>query len=444
MTATLAPAPTPPTLRRTLGIFGRPFRTVPEYLRAISREHGPIVKFSNPLVNYFFVDDARYLEEIFVTKSASFMKGRGTQRLRALLGDGLLTAVQPEHLKHRRLVQPAFHRSRIDAFGEVIVGYTRDRVERWTPGSTIDVHHETMQLALEIVARTLFGSDLSNEKQTISDALDDALEVFPLMLMPFSELIENLPIPPILRFKRARAQLDRVVYDMMRAHRADGDDRGDLLSMLMESEDENGVGFSDVQVHDEALTILLAGHETTANALAWTIYLLQRNPQIEEKLYAHVAEVLGDRDATIDDFPKLEYVRAVVSEAMRIYPPAWLTGRRALEDTTIGAYEVRKGEIVLVSQYVTHRNPRYWDAPERFDPDRWLAGPPKEKFAYFPFGGGNRLCIGERFAWLELVLGIATMIRRVRFDRIDALDVEPEPLVTMRPKSPVYAKVTRR
>jgi cytochrome P450 len=371
------------------------------------------------------------------------MKGRGTQRLRALLGDGLLTAVQPEHLKHRRLVQPAFHRSRIDAFGEVIVGYTRDRVESWTPGSTIDVHHETMQLALEIVARTLFGSDLSSEKQTISDALDDALEVFPLMLMPFSELIENLPIPPILRFKRARAQLDRVVYDMMRAHRADADDRGDLLSMLMEST-EDGVGFTDVQVHDEALTILLAGHETTANALAWTIYLLQRNPEIEEKLYAHVSEVLGDRDATIDDFPKLDYVRAVASEAMRIYPPAWLTGRRALEDTTIGDYEVRKGEIVLVSQYVTHRNPRYWDAPERFDPDRWLAGPPKEKFAYFPFGGGNRLCIGERFAWLELVLGIATMIRRVRFDRIDALDVEPEPLVTMRPKSPVYAKVTRR
>jgi cytochrome P450 len=231
----------------------------------------------------------------------------------------------------------------------------------------------------------------------------------------------------------------------MRAHRADAesDDRGDLLSMLMEST-EDGVGFTDVQVHDEALTILLAGHETTANALAWTIYLLQRNPDIEAKLYAHVAEVLGDRDATIDDFPKLDYVRAVASEAMRIYPPAWLTGRRALEDTTIGDYEVRKGEIVLVSQYVTHRNPRYWDAPERFDPDRWLAGPPKEKFAYFPFGGGNRLCIGERFAWLELVLGIATMIRRVRFDRIDALDVEPEPLVTMRPKSPVYAKVTRR
>ena len=444
MTTAIATAPMPPTLRRTLGIFGRPFRTVPEYLRAISAQYGPIVKFSNPIVSYFFVDDARYLEEVFVTKSASFMKGRGTQRLKALLGDGLLTAVQPEHLKHRRLVQPAFHRSRIDAFGDVIVGYTRDRVENWTPGSTIDVHHETMQLALEIVARTLFGSDLSHEKQTISDALDDALEVFPLMLMPFSEVLENLPIPPILRFKRARAQLDRVVYDMMRAHRADGEDKGDLLSMLMESSDEDGVRFTDVQVHDEALTILLAGHETTANALAWTFYLLQRNPEIEEKLHAHIVEVLGDRDAGVDDVPKLEYVRAVVSEAMRIYPPAWLTGRRALEDTTIGEYAVRKGEIVLVSQYVTHRNPRYWDAAERFDPDRWLAGPPKEKFAYFPFGGGNRLCIGERFAWLELILAVSTMVRRVRFDRIDALDVDAEPLVTMRPKSPVYAKVTRR
>jgi cytochrome P450 len=431
-----------PTLR-TLGIFGRPFNEVPEYLRAISREHGPIVKFANPLTTYYFIDDAHYAEELFVSKSSSFMKGRGTQRLKALLGDGLLTAVQPEHLKNRRLVQPAFHRSRIDAFGDVIVNYTRTRVESWKPGATIDVHHETMQLALDIVARTLFGSDLTSEKQTISDALDDALEVFPLMLMPFSELVENLPLPPILRFKRARRELDRVVYDMMRKRRAEGADGGDLLSMLLSTE-EDGAGFTDVQVHDEALTILLAGHETTANALAWTFYLLQRNPDIETKLLAHIADVLGDRDPVLEDFPKLDYVRAVASEAMRIYPPAWLTGRRALEDTTIGDFPIRKGEIVLVSQYVTHRNPRYWDEPDRFDPERWMEGSPKEKFAYFPFGGGNRLCIGERFAWLELVFAIATIVRRVKFERIDALDIAPEPLVTMRPKSPVFARVTPR
>lgn len=441
MTALVAP----PTLRRTLGIFGRPFFEVPEYLRTISRDNGPFVRFSNPLTTYSFIDDAGYAEELFVSKSGAFMKGRGTQRLKALLGDGLLTAVQPEHLKHRRIVQPAFHRSRIDAFGEVIVRFTRDRVRGWPVGSTIDVHHETMQLALDIVARTLFGSDLSHEKQTISDALDDALEVFPLMLMPFSELLENLPIPPILRFRRARAALDRVVYDMMREHRADGTDRGDLLSMLIESTDDDGARFTDVQIHDEALTILLAGHETTANALAWTFYLLQRHPEIEAMLHAHVSSVLGDRDPGIDDFAKLDYVRAVVSEAMRIYPPAWLTGRRALEDTTIGEYAVSEGEIVLVSQYVTHRNPRYWDDPDRFDPERWTNGRgPKEKFAYFPFGGGNRLCIGERFAWLELVLAVATIVRHVRFERTNDLDIEPEPLVTMRPKSPVYAKVVAR
>ena len=433
----------PPTLRRTLGIFGRPFSEVPEYLRGVSREHGPFVRFQTPIQTYSFIDDAGYAEELFVSKSGSFKKGRGTQRLKALLGDGLLTAAQPEHLKHRRLVQPAFHRSRIDAFADIIVDFTRRRVENWTPGSTIDVHHETMQLALDIVARTLFGSDLSHEKQTISEALDDALEVFPLMLMPFSEVLENLPIPAILRFKRARRDLDRVVYEMMRQHRSDGVDRGDLLSMLLDSE-EDGVAFTDLQVHDEALTILLAGHETTANALAWTFYLLQRNPDVEAKLVAHVRAVLGERDAALDDFAKLEYVRAVVSEAMRLYPPAWLTGRRALEETSIGEYPVRKGELVLVSQYVTHRNPRYWDDPDRFDPERWIAGPPKAKFAYFPFGGGNRLCIGERFAWLELVFAVATIVRRVTFERVDALDVEPEPLVTMRPKSPVFGRVVRR
>jgi len=433
----------PPTLRG-LGLFGRPFDEVPEYLRAISREYGPFVRFKNPWRTYYFTDDAAYIEEVLVTKSPAFMKGRGTQRLQALLGKGLLTAVQPEHIKHRRLVQPAFHKTRIDACASIVVASTLGRISRWRAGEIVELHQETMELALEIVARALFGSDLSGDMTTIARALNDALEQFPAMLRPFSEIFDHVPTRGRLRFWRGKRDLDRIVYRLMEEHRRDGRDLGDLLSMLIESREADGERLSESQIRDEALTILLAGHETTANAMSWTFYLLQRHPDVEEKLRAHVDAVLGGRDATLEDFNALDYVRAVVSESMRLYPPAWLTGRKALMDTTIGPYPMKKNEFVLVSQYVTHRNARYWRDPDTFDPDRWKNGAPKERFAYFPFGGGNRLCIGERFAWLEAVLAIATIVQRVRLERVDEGDVNYEPLVTLRPAGPVRAKVAER
>ncbi len=421
-----------------------PFEQMPEFLRGISGKHGPIVRFRYPLRSMYFIDDASMLADVFVAKGTSFKKGRGTERLSRLLGRGLLTAEQPEHLQHRRFVQPAFHKKRIDACATVMVDASRRRVDAWRDGQTVEVDAETMHLALEIVATALFGSDLSGDMDAIGRALDTSISSFPFAMMPFSEIFDDIPIPITVRFKAARKTLDEIVYRMMAEHRATGRDAGDLLSMLLADQADTGVSMSDEQIRDEALTILLAGHETTANAIAWTFYLLQRHPAVEAKLHAHLDAVLGDRDPTLDDLPRLNFVHALFSEVMRLYPPAWITARRALETTSVNAYPIAKDDIVMVSQYVTHRNPRYWTDPLRFDPDRWLAGAPAEKFAYFPFGGGNRLCIGERFAWMEGQLAIATIARRVRLAPVDDAPVAAQPFVTLRPKTAIRARVEVR
>ncbi len=422
----------------------RPFATLPAFFAEIARRHGPIVRFRNLFANVYFIDDPALLEEVFVSKAASYKKGRGTERLRMLLGNGLLTAQQPEHLAHRRLVQPAFHKRRIDACADVMVAAAARRAVAWVDGETIEVDREMLQLALEIVAKALFGSDLAADVATVGESLDTAIQAFPFAMLPFSEVFDHLPVPATVRLRKARAALDAIVYRMLAEHRASRRDSGDLLSMLLASRDEAGAAMDDRQIRDEALTILLAGHETTANAMAWAFYLLQRHPDVAAKLHAHLEAVLGDRDPTLDDLPQLDYVRAVFAETMRLYPPAWITARRALEATSLGAQPVAKNDIVIVSQYVTHRNPRLWPWPERFDPERFIGAPPPERFAYFPFGGGNRRCIGERFAWMEGVLAIATIARRVRLELVDPAPVATQPFVTLRPGSAIRARVVRR
>lgn len=436
-------SPPIPTLSGTI-FLRQPFASMPAFLRGISQQYGPIVRFRYPWRSMYFVDDAAMLQDVFINNAADFKKGRGTERLSRLLGNGLLTAAQPEHLQHRRLVQPVFHKKRIDACAEVMVDATRRRVDAWTPGATIEIDREAMALALEIVATALFGSNLTDDMAKIGHALDVSIATFPFAMLPFSQIFDEIPIPITRRFNAARDTLDGIVYRMMAEHRASGRDTGDLLSMLMASCDDGDAGMNDKQIRDEALTILLAGHETTANAIAWTFYLLGRHPEIEARLHAHLDTVLGDRDPTLDDVPKLEYVRALFAEVMRMYPPAWITARRALVDTHVEAYPIAKDDIVIVSQFVTHHNARYWPDPDRFDPERFVSGMPDEKFAYFPFGGGNRLCIGERFAWMEGMLAIATIARRVRLVPLDTEPVAANPSVTFRPSTRIRARVESR
>jgi cytochrome P450 len=433
----------PPTLPG-LQLLRRRFGNMPEFFRETSREHGPIVRFRGPFRSYYFIDDPAFIEELFVQRGADFMKGRGAERLTRLLGRGLLTARQPEHLIHRRMVQPAFHRARIDGWAHAMVSSARARAASWQPGATVEIDREMNRLALEIVAKALFGTDLSGDVETIAATLDEIVDAFPNALMPFSEVFDHLPLPTTLRFKAAKRRLDAIVYRMLRERRESGRDSGDLLSMLLAARnEENGAAMSDEQIRDEAMTILLAGHETTANAMAWAFYLLGRHPECAARFYENVDEVLGARDATVEDLPQLEYVRAVFSEAMRLYPPAWITARRALVDTKIGTFAIARGDIVIASQYVTHRNARFFESPDAFVPERFI-GRTYPKFAYFPFGGGNRLCIGERFASMEGVLVMATLAQRVRFEPLDDRAIETEPLVTLRPKDAIRARAVRR
>jgi len=314
-----------------------------------------------------------------------------------------------------------------------------DRVRRgWTDGGTIDAAQDMARLTLGVVGKTLFDADVESQAKEVGKALAATMESFWMLMLPFPDLLERLPIPALRRSRAARETLDRIIYAMIAERRTSPSDRGDLLSMLLMAQDEEagGQGMSDLEVRDEAMTIFLAGHETTANALAWTWYLLSQTPEVEAALHEEIDRVLGGRLPTVADIPALPFVEKVVTESMRLYPPAWIIGRRALEDYEVGEYLIPARSIVVMSPYLVHRDARYFPDPERFWPDRWTAEfkARLQPFAYFPFGGGARRCIGESFAWMELVLVVSTIAQRWRLRLVPGRSVVPQPVVTLRVK----------
>jgi cytochrome P450 len=403
----------------------------------IAREYGDIAHYKIGPQHLFFFNHPDLIRDVLVTNGRNFHKSRGLERARRLLGNGLLTSEDEFHLRQRRLAQPAFHRQRIAAYAGTMSSYSAKMREGWRDGATVDMHREMMRLTLDIVGKTLFDADVDSEAAEIGQALTTAFESFNLAMLPFTEYLEKLPLPAVRRFNAARARLDRTVYRMIEERRTSGEDKGDLLSMLLLAQDTegDGTGMSDTQLRDEALTIFLAGHETTANALTWTWYLLSQNPQMEARLYAEV-DALGDRLPTYEDMAALPYTRMVLMESMRLYPPAWAIGRRAMESFEAREFTVPANSVVLMSQYVMHRDERFFPDPERFDPERWTpeAQAARPKFAYFPFGGGNRVCIGEQFAWMEGVLLIATLAQRWKMRLVPGHPIELKPLITLRPK----------
>jgi cytochrome P450 len=321
---------------------------------------------------------------------------------------------------------------------------TRDR---WRAGESIDVASEMMRLTLAVVGKTLFSADVENEAGEIGEALTTVLHMFNLLMMPFSEYLEKLPLPSIRRFEKARARLDRTIYGLIAERRESGEDKGDLLSMMLLARDEDGSGgMSDQQVRDEALTLFLAGHETTAQALTWTSYLLSQNPECERRLHQEVDQVLLGRPPAFDDLPRLQYTEMVLAESMRLYPPAWAIGRKAIAEFELGGFTIPRGAILILAPYVTHRDPRFFPEPERFDPERWRpeARDARPKFSYFPFGGGARLCIGERFAWMEGTLVLAAIAQQWRLRLLPGHRVEPQPLITLRTKYGMKMQVEPR
>lgn len=412
-----------------------------------AKKYGDIVFFKVGNERIYLFNHPDLIRDVLVTNQKNFVKSRALVRAKKVLGEGLLTSEGEFHLRQRRLAQPAFHRDRISAYGRSMVEYANRVRSRWTDAQSLDVHDEMMKLTLAIVAKTLFSADVEKEAAEIGEALTTAFAAFNLGILPFSELLEKLPLPYIKRFEAARTRLDQTIYRIIDERRATGEDKGDLLSMLLLAQDTegDGGGMTDTQVRDESMTIFLAGHETTANALSWTWYLLSQHPEIEARFHQEV-DAIGDRVPRPDDLPSLPYTRMILAESMRLYPPAWAVGRRAINDFDAGGYTIPARSMVLMSQFIMHRDPRFHPEPERFDPERWRPeiAATRPKFSYFPFGGGTRICIGEQFAWMEGIVILATIAQRWKLRYIGTSPPGLEPRITLRPEGTLDMKVERR
>jgi cytochrome P450 len=405
------------------------------FFTSCAREYGDITYLNMAGRPGFFLAHPDLIEEVFVAQNRNFIKHTFFwQHVRAIFGQGLLTSEGDFWRRQRRLAQPAFHRDRIAAYGDVMAIYTERMLDEWRPGETREVHDELMGLTLLIVAKVLFDTDLARDVRAVGAALDAAMhEIANRFRRPF-RIPDAIPLPGNIRYRRAVRGLDDVVYRIVSDHRRRGG-RGDLLDLLMEARDDDGNAMTDEQLRDEAITLMLAGHETTALALSWTLYLLSSHPDAEERLAAELAEVLGDRPPTVADLPRLRFTEMVVSEGLRLYPPAYAFGREAVADCEIGGYPVPAGATVFVSPWVMHRDRSWFERPDEFIPERWAGDAAQRvpKFAYFPFGGGPRLCIGSRFAMMEAVLLLACIARRFRLRVDPSCRVVPFPSITLRP-----------
>ena len=378
------------------------------------------------------VNHPELVKEVLVTHGRSFMKGRALQEAKRILGNGLLTSEGDLHLRQRRLIQPLFREERIAGLGADVVAEALRASARWRDGDELDVSTEMMRLTLAIVGRTLLDADVERDAAEVGEALTTATELFDRFLVPGAPLLARLPLPASRRIRSSQMRLDAIVQRMIDERRENPGRHGDLLTMLLEARDEDGT-MDSRQIRDEVMTIFLAGHETTSQALCWTWYLLSASPHVEAALEEELSQ-LGGRPPRVNDLSALPYTRAVVAESIRLYPPAWAIGRRALLDVEVGGTTIKRGTIVVMSPYLIHRDARWFPEPLRFAPERWLKDDDERpRYAYFPFGAGNRICIGERFAWMEATLVLATLARRWAFRLAAGGQVATAPRFTLRP-----------
>ncbi|MGA2134416.1 MAG: cytochrome P450 [Bryobacteraceae bacterium] len=412
-----------------------------DVLTWLTRRYGDVVGFGFFGFPACIINDPAGIEHVLVTDYQNFTKSMDYRALSRVLGQGLLTS-EGEFWKHqRRLVQPAFFRDRILSYGELMTTYTARLLESWRDGEVRDVHADMMRVTLEITARCLFNVDITRDAGTIGQALEVVMRHMP-KLAGFAFLPDWVPVPGLGGFRRALADLDTIVYGIIRARRADGQHPGDLLDMLLDARDENGAGMSDLQLRDEVMTLLLAGHETTANTLAWTLYLLAQHPEEQMRLENEVREALDGRAAQAGELQRLPYTQMVLMESQRLYPPAWAIGRKSIREFEVGGYRLRAGTNVVISQWVMHRDPRFFPEPERFHPDRWreINLP---KFVYLPFGAGPRVCVGASLALTESALALATLAQHFRFSPASREPVKAFPSVTLRPRNGLRLRVQK-
>ena len=407
------------------------------FFQAAQASHGDVVRFHFGRETVHLLSHPDLVRDVLLTLAQKFHKGLGLERAKLLLGEGLLTSEEGFHLGQRRLLQPAFHRSRIASYTTAMVDAAKATAARWVEGTELDVAAEMRRLTLAVVGKTLFDADVEGAAAAIGQALTDTLGLFGALSLPFGELVLKLPLPAVRRFRRGRARLDAEVLRILTERRTDGTDRGDLLSMLLAARDEEGRPMSDAQLRDEVMTLFLAGHETTANALAWAFHLLGQNPEVENALHAELQSVLGGRSPGPEDAERLSVTTAVFSEALRLYPPAYVRGRRAVEPVTLSDGTcIPRGELAVLSPFVVHRDARWFEEPLQMKLGRWTkeAKASRHRFAYFPFGAGTRSCIGESFAWMEGTLLLAVLASQWRLVPVSKSKVCLEPRITLRPK----------
>jgi len=419
------------------------------FYTACARDYGDLVPIRLGPRRALLVYHPDAIEEVLVARSRDFVKSPGVRLLlRRLVGNGLFLAEGEFWLRQRRLVQPAFHRQRIGGYGEVMTSYTARRLAGWKDGDVLDVHAEMMTLTQIIVAKTLFDADVTDESYSIAQTSNVLAAAFGARIRSVVQFIPDwVPTPTNLRAGRALRHLDQVVHRMVAARRRVGEDRGDLLSMLLQAQDaDDGRRMSDEQVRDEVMTLFMAGHETTAVALSWTWYLLAAHPDVEAGLVEELRRVLGDRPPTVADLPNLKYADMIVSESMRLYPPAYALARQAVNTTEVAGHSLAPGMVVIMPAWVVHRDPRWFEDPEAFRPERWAGDRARRlpRFAYFPFGGGPRQCIGNAFATMEAVLLLCTIAQRFRLAMEPGQRVAPAPYITLRPEPGPRMRLARR
>lgn len=411
-----------------------------------ARTYGDIYRFKllSPvgILTVHVLSRPEYVRHVLRDHQANYRKSGAYDRLSAVIGNGLLTSEGDFWRRQRRLAQPAFHRSRLALLGKTMTAATEEMLaQRWEAaaraGTPLDVAEEMTRLTLTIVGRTMLSTDLADRSSEVGQAVRYLLEYTDRRIKAVAVLPESVPTPRNRRFRRSLKILDDLVYTLIDERRGQGEDRGDLLSMLAAARDEEtGEAMSERQLRDELMTILIAGHETTAAALSWAWYLLSKHPEVARTMTAELDSVLGGRPPTFDDLPSLPYTGMVFKETLRLYPPGWMIARIAREYDEIGGYAIPKGSRVAVSPYVVHRNPALWENPEGFDPERFAPGRAtgRPDYAYFPFGGGPRKCIGGNFATMEATLVLATVAQRYLPELVPGFRVRPEAAISLRPK----------
>lgn len=447
------PGPKPiPFLGNLLDVGANPLR----FFESCAATYGPVVRVSlEKGRDTYILSRPEHIQHVLMNTQRTFTKGYQRDRILSLvLGNGLVTSEGSFWLRQRRLSQPAFHHHRIESYANIMTEFTQRMLLNWEHGETRDIHEDMMQCTMEIVGKALFDVDLHTAYEgsnQVGEALDQVFHEYVKQYTSVTRrLLEmlpiSLPLPGNTKLKKSIEKLDQIIYDIIEQRNNETHDYGDLLSMLMLARDDDGTGMSREQLRDEVMTIFLAGHETTANVLSWTIYLLAQHPDVEEKLVKELDNVLEGREPSFADMPQLRYTQSIIKESMRLYPPVWYISREPVEDVWIDEYCLPAGCEVALSQWVMHRHPDYFIDPNSFTPDRWSQEFEKSlpPYVYFPFGAGPRICIGNNFAMMEATLLLAAIMQKFHFVLDQSHKVILEPSITLRPQKGIHVQVEKR